>query len=150
MTNFDSDRTTQVWQRVRGEAPPETLSQELLQSLILEELSGAAAYLVLSRQISGRDGMLLRRLFEESHAHAVCLKGICTLIAGKRPLIRGAVPEKTNPEIILRSCYGREMRCLATYEKYTMDREYGPVFTRLAEQKKEHCRLVLELIGRMK
>ncbi len=150
MTKYNPERAAQVWQRVRGETPPEAPSQELLQGLILEELNGAAAYLVLSRQIPGRDGVQLRRLFEQCHSQAVCLKGICTLVAGKRPLIRGTVPGKETPETILRICYGREMRCLAIYEQHTADPEYGPVFIRLADQKKEHCRLVLELIGRMK
>ena len=150
MTNYDPERVSQVWQRVRGDQPQEPTPQEPLQSLVMEELSGAAAYLVLSRQTAGKDSALLRRLFQESHSHAVCLKGICALVDGKRPQVRGTVPDKEPMEAILRKCYGREMRCLATYEKRTGDREYGPVFARLAEQKREHCRLVLELIGRLK
>ena len=148
MTSYDPERVAQVWQRVRGETTPEP--QESLQALIMEELSAAAAYLVLSRQNPGKDSALLRRLFQESHSHGVCLKGICALMEGKRPQVRGLPPEKEPPERMLRRCYGREMRCLAAYEQRAGDREYGPVFTRLAEQKKEHCRLVLELIGQVK
>lgn len=148
MTSYDPERAAQVWQRVRGETTSEP--QESLQALIMEEMSAAASYLVLSRQNPGLDNALLRRLFQESHSHGVCLKGICALMEGKRPQVRGLVPEKEPPERMLRKCYGREMRCLAAYERRTGDREYGPVFARLAEQKREHCRLVLELIGKMK
>lgn len=150
MGNYDAERVSQVWQRVRGEESREPVSQEPLQSLIMEEMSAAAAYLVLSRQTAGKDSVLLRRLFQESHSHGVCLKGICALMEGKRPQVRGMVPDKEPMEATLRRCYGREMRCLAAYEKRSADKEYGPVFARLAEQKREHCRLVLELIGRLK
>jgi len=41
------------------------------------------------------------------------------------------------------------MHTLAAYEQRSADREYGPVFARLAQQEREHCRMVLELIGNL-
>ena len=58
--------------------------------------------------------------------------------------------EKAPVSTMLRRCYGREMRCLAQYEARANHPEYGPVFARLAEQEREHCRLILELIGNLK
>ena len=42
------------------------------------------------------------------------------------------------------------MRARAQYEGRSSDPEYGQVYARLAEQEKEHCRIILELIGNLK
>ena len=39
------------------------------------------------------------------------------------------------------------MRSLKEYEALMDDPEYGHVFARLAEQEREHCRTLLEMIG---
>jgi hypothetical protein len=39
------------------------------------------------------------------------------------------------------------MRALKEYEALSQDPEYGPVFFRLAQQERDQCRTVLELIG---
>ncbi len=120
---------------------------EALLPLIAGEWTDAATYLALSRSLPGRQGEALRRLFQEEQAHAACLKGIYTLMTGRRPLVRAPGPRQEPVEITLRRCYGREMQSLAAYEARTGDREYGPVFARLAEQERQHCRTVLEIIG---
>ena len=51
------------------------------------------------------------------------------------------------PELTLRRCYASHMRSLKEYEKRSDDPEYGPVFARLAQQERDQCRTVLELIG---
>ena len=77
-----------------------------------------------------------------------CLKGIYTLQGSGRPDIPSPPPlDKTPVSVMLRRCYGREMRCLAQYESRASDPEYGQVFARMAQQEREHCRQILELLG---
>lgn len=77
-----------------------------------------------------------------------CLKGIYTLQGAGRPDIPSPPPpDKAPVSMLLRRCYGREMRCLAQYEARSSDPEYGQVFARMAQQEREHCRLILELLG---
>lgn len=148
METYDPEKAAQVWQRVRGGQTAETVRDNLL-PLIAGEMEAATIYLSLSRRLNSRESEVLRRLFEEEQSHVACLKGIYTLTTGNRPVIRNAPPAKEPPELTLRKCYGREMRCLAAYEERMNDREYGPVFARLAEQEREHCRLVLEILGNL-
>lgn len=149
METIDPAKAARVWQRVRSEAPAEHPEQGLLE-LIAQEWNDAATYLQLSRRFQGKDSATLRRMYEEEQAHAACLKGIYTLIAGKRPTVRTVPPTQEDPEQILRKCYGREMQCLVRYEQRSEDPEYGQVFARLAEQERGHCCLVLELLGNLK
>lgn len=149
METIDPAKAARVWQRVQADIPQENREQGLLE-LIAQEWTDATTYLQLSRRFQGKHSMILRRMFEEEQAHTACLKGIYTLITGIRPAVRTVPPSQEDPEQILRRCYGREMRCLAQYEARTADPEYGQVFARLAAQEREHCRLVLELLGSLK
>ena len=148
MENFDAAKATRVWQRVQGNpTSPETTTG--LPALIAEELQDAAVYLQLSRRMGSKEAQLLRRLYEEDLSHAACLKGIYNLITGEKSAVRTPPVCQESPELSLRRCYGREMRCLAQYETRSTDPEYGPVFSRMAAQEKEHCSMVLELLGRL-
>lgn len=152
MEIYDAEKAAQVWQRVRSSNPsptPEPNTNGLL-GLIAEELTDATTYLHLSRMFQGKQSAMLRKMFEEEQAHAACLKGIYTLTTGNRPATRAVPSPQENPEITLRRCYGREMRCLAEYESRSADSQYGQVFARLAAQEREHCRQILELIGNLK
>ena len=149
MQAIDPAKAARVWQRVRPDTPIENWEQAL-QEMIAQEWTDAAIYLQLSRRFQGKESAVLRRMFEEEQAHTACLKGIYTLITGIRPNIRARQPDKDDTEQLLRRCYGREMHCLAQYEQRVSDPEYGQVFARLAQQEREHCRLVLELLGNLK
>ena len=147
METIDSTRAAQVWQRVQGKAQPK---EQGLLAMIAGEWTDATTYLLLSRHFQGKAGAALRKMYEEEQAHTACLKGIYTLITGTRPSVKATPPSSGDPESILRCCYGREMQCLVQYEARASDSEYGPVFTRLAAQEREHCRTILELIGNLK
>lgn len=149
METVDPAKAARVWQRVRSEIPADRPEQGLSE-LIAQEWTDAATYLQLSRRFQGKESATLRRMFQEEQAHTACLKGIYTLITGTRPTVRAVPPAIEDPEKVLRRCYGREMRCLAMYEQRSSDPEYGQVFARLAAQEREHCRLVLELLGNLK
>ena len=142
MTNFAPEfpqyRTVRHWMED---------GQDLCRLLLAEE-TAAEMYLVLARQFGGREGGLLERMAREARGHAACLEGICVLVTGAVPAIRPAPPEPGNTGTLLRRCYGQAMRTLVTYEARREDLEYGPVFGRLAAQQQEHCRIILELIGK--
>ena len=145
METIDKAAAARVWQRVKGE--PESKEKGLL-ALIAQEWTDAATYLQLSRRMTGKDSAVLRKMYEQEQSHTACLKGIYTLITGMHPTVRSLPVSQGDIETVLRRCYGREMQCLAQYEARRSDPEYGQVFARLADQEREHCRLLLELLGR--
>lgn len=149
METIDPVKAARVWQRVHGENPPERREQGLPE-LIAHEWTDATTYLQLSRRFQGKESMILRKMYEQEQAHTACLKGIYTLLTGTRPMVRAITLPQDDPEKILRNCYGREMHCLARYEERSADPEYGHIFARLAEQEREHCRRILELLGNLK
>lgn len=146
MENYDPELAARVWQRVRapGAQAPES---EALAPLIAGEWAGAVAFMRLSRNFKGREAATLRRLSEQAQAHAACLRGIYTLSTGQKCVVQAPPPAQERPEAVLRRCYAQAMQALDEYERRSADREYGPVYTRLAQQKREHCQAVLELIG---
>ena len=147
MNRIDPQQAARVWQRVRA---GDRLSDRELQAMISQAWTRAATYLKLSRQLQGKDSAALRQLYGEQQAHAACLKGMYTLITGTQPTVKALPETGQDPAAILRRLYGKSMQALADYEAKTADPEYGPVFARLAEREKDHCRAVLELIGNLK
>jgi len=148
MKGIDPQREAQVWQRVKGEASSPAPEAEL-QRLIMEGWITASAYTQLSRQFGGRDAATLQRLAREEQAGISCLRGIYTLITGQKPSVQTPAIAKEPTAIALRKCYGREIRALTEYEQHAADPEYGPVYRKLVQQEQEHCRIVLELIGKL-
>ena len=62
-------------------------------------------------------------------------------------MIQTPQPAKEPVEAVLRKCYTAELQSVVEYEARSSDPEYGHVFARMARQEREHCALVLELIG---
>ncbi len=147
MENFDSAQAQRVWQRVQQHAPVPEDSAALPQ-LIAGELADALTYLQLSKRMKGRPAQLLRRMYEDELSHAACLKGVYTLLTGEKLQLSPPKIRQEPVDTVLRRCYGREVHCLEAYEQRTASREYGQVYTRLAQQEREHCRILLELLGR--
>ena len=147
MNTIDPAKAAQVWQRVQSTAPALIAPDQGLLELIANEWQDAATYLQLSRRFQGKQSALLRTLFQQEQSHTACLKGIYTLVTGKHPKIATVQPPQESTEVLLRKCYGREMRRLAQYEKRVEDPEYGQVFAKLAQQERDHCRIILELLG---
>ncbi len=150
MEKYDAEMAKRVWQRVQGEAEPASPLPPTAQALAAAEMEQAMAFLQLSRQLQGREKALVRRLYEEEKAHADTLRGIHFLMTGKRPVLRTAPAEQHTPEIALRKCCGASLRAMKAYEGRSADPEYGPVFASLARQEKDHCALLLELLGGLK
>ncbi len=146
METYDKAKAARVWQRVQNAAP--VVPAQGLQGLIAEEWADAALYLALSRRVQAPHNAILKKLSQEEQSHMACLKGMYTLQGSGRPEIPSPPPVDNAPvTVLLRRCYGREMRCLAQYESRASDPEYGQIFARMAQQEREHCRVLLELLG---
>ena len=149
METYDKQKAARVWQRVQN-ATPEDPTRGLA-GMIAEEWADAATYLTLARRVQGRESAILRKMAQEEQAHMACLKGMYTLQGTGRPDIPAPQsPEKAPLGVLLRRCYGREMRALAQYESRSADPQYGQIFTRMAQQEREHCRQILMLLGSLK
>ena len=149
MDHCDNEKARRVWQRVQSTGTPPPDPGYDLRDLVAREAEDAAIYLHLSRHMQGKDSAVFRQMYEQEQSHASILKGICALTTGTRP---GSLvpPMQTAPaEVLLRRCYGREMQSLAEYEKRSGDPQYGAVFRKMAEQEQNHCRILLELLGRL-
>ena len=148
---FDVRKEARVWQRVQNEKqaaePPKQV--ENLPALILEQQQLASAYRQLAGRMNGQEGTVMIRLARESNMQAACLKGIATLMNGFAPQGGAAMQQQSNTDAILRRCYGAELRLLKIYEGRISDAEYGPVFDRMAARGREHCCVLLELIGKI-
>jgi len=148
MSTYDPEKAARVWQRVRAETAQPPDLQELL-TMIAQELQSATVFLHLSRRMAGSPGAMLRHIAQQERSHAACLKGIYTMLSGSHPAVRPTpVTREESIDTVLRRCYGEQMRSIKTYEAKSTDPQFGQTFARLAGQEKEHCRLILELLGR--
>ncbi len=148
MEKYDAQKAARVWQRVQAEQPRSATAVEL-QEMIEEEWLDGSVYAQLARQFQGPIREKLQKMAKDEQTHGACLKGIYTLTTGGHPAMKPRQIPPESPQIILRRCYGREMRSLARYEAKSGDPQYGQVFRRLAEQEREHCKMILELLGSM-
>ena len=146
MKNYDPQAAARVWDRVQNATPPAADAPAIL-NLIEEELLDAAAYLRLSKKLPTPQATAARQIAQQEQAHAACLKGIYTLITGRKAIVPPPAIADDPPDVVLRRCYGREMRCLAQYEARQNDPQYGHVFRSLARQEQVHCHHILEILG---
>jgi rubrerythrin len=72
------------------------------------------------------------------------------MITGQRTKLPQVNLETKPMEAALRECYGREMRSMQFYEDQCSQPEYAHVFSHIRDQERQHCRMVLELIGSMR
>ena len=146
MKNYDPKTAARAWDRVQNTAVPAGDSQLIL-NLIAEEALDAAAYLQLSKRLPTPQAAAVKQLAQQEQSHVSCLKGVYTMITGEKPKVLPVKVSDDPPDIVLRRCYGREMRALAQYEARQNDPQYGHVFRMLARQEQEHCRRLLEILG---
>lgn len=146
MKQYDPKTAAKVWDRVQNAAVPVGDAQSIL-NLIAEEMLDAAAYARLAKRLPPPQAAIARSIAQQEQSHVSCLKGIYTLITGRKAIVPPPAVSNDSPEILLRRCYGREMRCLAQYEARQTDVQYGHIFRKLALQEQEHCHHILELLG---
>ena len=141
---IDSDLEQRVWQRVRGDERPMSLT-----ALAGEELGGAAAFGRMLRWAHGRDQELLQQMIREDRAHAAGLKGIHKTVTGDGMNLWTLPPAVDPPQIALRKLYGIKRKLWAEYEGRSEDPEFGRVYARLARQEAEHLGMIMEILGRL-
>ena len=146
MKNYDPKTAARVWDRVQNAAVP-IADAQLILNLIGDEALDAATYLQLSKRLPVPQATVIRQMSQQEQAHISCLKGIYTMITGEKAKILPPKVADDPPDIVLRRCYGREMRALAQYEARQNDPQYGHVFHSMARQEQEHCHKILELLG---
>lgn len=146
MKDMNPNTAAQVWDRVKNTAVPAPDARSIL-GLIAEEMQDAAAYQRLAQRLPAHLATVARQMARQEQSHVTCLKGAYTLITGQKPLVPPAAVSDDPPEILLRRCYGREMRCLSQYESRQNDPQYGHIFRMLARQEQEHCHRILEILG---
>ena len=146
MKNYDPKTAARVWDRVQNAAVP-IADAQLILNLIGDEALDAATYLQLSKRLPVPQATVIRQMSQQEQAHISCLKGIYTMITGEKAKILPPKVADDPPDIVLRRCYGREMRALAQYEARQNDPQYGHVFRTLARQEQEHCHRLLEILG---
>ncbi len=142
MGEFDHTTEKRIWERVWGENQPQSL-----QVLAAAEKANAAVYLRLARMAQGPEKAMLRQLFERERRHGQLLGGIHLLTTDKALSVRTASPAADPMGVALRKCYATTLKAIAEYERHSQDREYGPAFAQLAAQEREHCVMLLELLG---
>ena len=150
MNRIDQQKAARVWQRVQAsEQPPERKAapMEDLQELIMNEWIAAATYQQLARQAQPKMAAVFHRLSREEHGHGACLRGMYSLMTGEKCEVRTPQLPQEPLERTLRRCYGLEMRTLKAYEAKTDHPDYGHIFARLAQQEREHCMALLEVLG---
>lgn len=146
MKNYDPQTAAKVWDRVQNAAVPAGDSQLIL-NLIAEEVLDARTWQQLSKRLPPPQAAIVRTLARQEQAHAICLKGIYTMITGRNAMVPPPKVADDPADIVLRRCYGRAMRALAQYESRQNDPQYGHIFRTLARQEQEHCHRILEILG---
>ena len=150
MEELDRELQKRVWSRVqnRGENQMPPLKQENLKVFFLPIQENIAAYQQLARQNTGKSGEKLRRLHQESQQYIACIKGICRL-QGEQVKLKPLMPPKEQARRMLEKCYHREKRLWSAWEQRSLDPEHGVVFGRLAQQAREHCVTIMEILGQL-
>lgn len=153
MAQFHPEQVRRIWQRVQSgpayearEAMP-VKTDSGIYSLVSREIHGKAMLLQLSGRFSGRNREALRKMAKQEHSHAAILRGMCVLTEEKVPAIPMPKQPSLSTAALLQRCYSQTLQNLREYENRTEDRQFGDVFQKMAEQEKEHCRILLALMG---
>ncbi len=140
MENYDSRMAQRVWNRV-WEQPQ--ASGEGLGSLLLEESQALADYTRLSGKYPE-----LKPLAAECRRSIACLRGLITLTQGRPPAPMPVKPGQEALPALLRRCCHQSLKAVKICEGRASDPEFGCIFTQLAEIRRRHSRVLLELMGK--
>ena len=155
MKQFDQEQVRRIWQRVQSgvayeptkTAAGKTEAEWNLRELIVYEMMEKETFLYLAKGLGGKHAAVLRQMAKQAQSNAAILRGMGAMTEGKAPMVR--LPKFTALSIgaLLRRSYGQTLQLLAEYEKRALDPQFGSVFQKLKEQKQNHCRILLALLG---
>lgn len=158
MERFHSDQVRKIWQRVQSgmaytpePAPPaEMYTGTGIPELIARGQAEQVMLLQLSGQFSGKNREILRQMAKKAQSHTAILRGICAITEGALPKLQSPKPKNAPTAVLLRRCYGHCLQSLSEYTQRENDPQYGSTFQHMAEQEKNHCRILLALLGSLK
>lgn len=139
MDPFNTEQTLPVWQRVTA-----TISRDDSVETVPTVLALRAAY----RSLSQRTPMF-RQLSARKAAQANCINGIRRL-SGQKPQQAPSPLPRLAGLPLMQWCYRQELNLLRHCELRSADPVCGVVWTRLAEEQRGICRILLEQMGRMR
>ena len=150
MEKRDGSVEQQVWQRVRGQQPPEQeVSGMDVRNLTLQAMEAAAEYRYLAGTLTGASREQARRLWERQQESVFSLLGIARLTGS--PGERGKTLEtaKEPPDKILIRAYHRARKTVTEYTARSLDPQTGLVYRSLSEREQEQCAAIARLLGRI-
>lgn len=146
MDQINPAQAQRVWQRVRnGETAPAEL--QALPRLLALESEAWHTYTYLAKNTPLRDSRLLAQLREQSQRQFNTLAGLHLLTTGDRPPQNPQPNLRGNAEGLLRLAFRNRQQALALLDSAQLPAEFAFVLPLLTAQMKEHCRLLLELLG---
>ena len=150
MERLDLDLQKRVWQRVQarnetGNVPPPA---DNIKPLILTAQENAAVYRRAAQRAGQRDRERLMALYREARQSIACMRGICR-VRGEQVRMLPLTPRWEPMPRALQKCYHRERRLWEEWDRRTGDPEYGLVFGRMAQQARERCATIMELLGQV-
>lgn len=149
MERIDPAKAAAVWQRVHN-SPPAIENEQVLPTLLREELANTALYTQLARKLGPPHNQMLQQMARQEQSHGFCLRGICKMRTGTVPAVERPQLSQDTPEALLRRCYEQKLRCCTQYSARSNDPQFGPVFALLARQEQEHCSILLQILGSIK
>lgn len=145
MEQWKPEQVQKIWQRVQDQNRQTVIDMPTISELFWEEWQDSRLLSGLSGYFRGKNGELLRRMAREDQNHAAVLKKN-HLDADVR--IHNVFSQKNNlkihPKLQLQRCYERKLKRLAVYQK----RQADPLFQKLARQEQNHCRILLNILGK--
>ncbi len=141
METYDPRVARRVWDRVW--AQPEQ-DREGLGAFILREGQTAADCTKLARRCPEA-----KSLAEETGKILACLRGLQQLQGGRRPAPISTKNREEPVKTVLQRCIFQCLKAVQIYESRSRDPEFGCIYAQLAQTKEKHCRLLLELLGRL-
>ncbi len=134
MSSQQTDMAARVWKRVQDGAPSLQERQTLQKLIALLQ----ADVLFLKKQTVPAAGKLLA---EQLADQAKVLRGIQVLATGNPA---GTAPQH-QPTHHLNQCYQHALDRLNQYLLRTADPQFSPVYTQLARETRQHCRMIAGL-----
>lgn len=146
MEKMDRNTEQQVWQRVFAQSPAQP-GREDLRMLMLSAMELAAGYRLLTGVLTGSARERAMRLWEDEQSNIACLKGMQRLSGGAegKPKTLSAPSEPARK--VLEKSYHGTRRALTEYTARLADPEFGSVFQKMADREREHCAILMELLG---
>ena len=150
MEQLDREMQKRVWQRVQSREPEQMpqLPMDNIKPLILTAQENLAAYQYLSGQMGQRYRDTLTHLQRETQKSIACMQGVCHMRGEqvKVPQIKAA---REPGRRMLGKCYHRERKLWREWEQRISDPEHGVVFGQMANQSRERCGMIMELLGKL-